>query len=536
MIESVDFEENTFIAKSNHPDECFDRKTSKLMLEDLFRHGPTFMKLTDVLQSKIIIDCTGNDDNFTETLAENIWTGLMCACFHGCTNIIELLLNAKANTEIKDSYGKTALKICCDYNKCDSLQTLIKFRDQLTDGAGFIDIDSVDKNGCTNLLYACDREYTNLVEILLSAQADANISDNELTTPLIICCYASGINMCEILKLLLNHRDVQGKGVDIDTVDDDGDTGLIHACMNGFIDRVEILLSNKADVDLQNNNESTALMKCCEFNQFESLKLILKHRNESIDGAGIDINATNKHRHTALMLACEYKGSGTYRNNIFANEIVDLLISLNADMKYRIDEDYDDGDDDDGDDHENITKSAFTISVDVGNCYVVEKLLTDSDNSVTPYIDINQPYDGNTPLNHACSISNVQLIEILLSHKADASINTRNNPYQSAVLICCERGYYPILELLLVKYKDNSPDLNIDDYDVDGKTGLMWICLNLKRERLDYSLDGIKLLLDANASPYASDNGDRTPLSVSTNYDKVQEMLISYANTKYVFK
>jgi ankyrin repeat protein len=228
------------------------------------------------------------------------------------------------------------------------------------------------------------------------------------------------------------------------------------------------------------------------------------------------------------MLACEYRERGT---DIFANEIVDLLISLDADMRYRID-------------HENITKSAFTISVDVGNCYVVEKLLTDSDNSVTPYIDINQPYDmdGNNPLTDACLHSNVQLIEILLSHKADASINTRNKDYQSAVLICCERRYYPILELLLVKYKDNSPDLNIDDHDVDGKTGLMWICLNLndswlcERFKLEFSLDGIKLLLDANASPHASDKDNRTPLSVSTNYDKVQEMLISYANTKYVFK
>jgi ankyrin repeat protein len=265
-------------------------------------------------------------------------------------------------------------------------------------------------------------------------------------------------------------------------------------------------------------------MICCEYNQFESLKLIL---NESIFSTGVDINATNKYRRTALMLACEYRGSmrGINRTDIFANEIVDLLISLDADLRYRID-------------HKKITKSAFTISVDVGNCYVVEKLLTDSDNSVTPYIDINQQYDmyGNSPLTDACSNSNVELIEILLSHKADASIKTRNKYCRSAVLICCLRGYYPILHLLLVKYKENSPDLNIDDYDVDGKTGLMWICLNLTRERLNYSLEGIKLLLDANASPHASDKDNRTPLSVSTNYDKVQEMLISYANTKYVLK
>jgi ankyrin repeat protein len=118
----------------------------------------------------------------------------------------------------------------------------------------------------------------------------------------------------------------------------------------------------------------------------------------------------------------------------------------------------------------------------------------------------------------------VKLIEILLSHKADVGINGKRN---NAVLVCCENGRYPILDLLLVTYKKNSPELNIDDYDDDERAELMLICLNLTRERLEYSLDGIKLLLDANASPNASDKEDRTPLSVSTNYDKVQEMFTS---------
>jgi hypothetical protein len=80
--------------------------------------------------------------------------------------------------------------------------------------------------------------------------------------------------------------------------------------------------------------------------------------------------------------------------------------------------------------------------------------------------------------------------------------------------------------------KENSPELNIDN----ERAELMWICLNLTRKHLNYSLEGIKLLLDANASPHASDKENRTPLSVSTNYDKVQEMFTSNVNTKYILK
>jgi hypothetical protein len=45
MIESVDFEEENYF----YPDECFDRNTSKLMLENIFWHSPSNMKLTDVV-------------------------------------------------------------------------------------------------------------------------------------------------------------------------------------------------------------------------------------------------------------------------------------------------------------------------------------------------------------------------------------------------------------------------------------------------------------------------------------------------------
>jgi ankyrin repeat protein len=272
MIESADFdEENTFIAKSNHPDECFDRNTSKLMLEDVFRHGPTFMKLTDVLQSKIIIDCTGNENDvyFTEILAENIWTGLMCACFHGCTNIIELLLNAKADASIKDSDGLSALMICCAHNQCDSIKVLIKFREESTNGAD-IDINAFNLDGCTSLMYACSEGHINVIDLLLYSSADASIKDNDGKTALMICCI---YNQCNSLKTLIKFKDESkdGAGIDIDGIDKDGMTSLMYACSCGHKEIVELLLSCNADLTIENHIGKNAQSLASDFKEIQNM-------------------------------------------------------------------------------------------------------------------------------------------------------------------------------------------------------------------------------------------------------------------------
>jgi ankyrin repeat protein len=483
----------------NNSNKLFNRDITKLLLEEEFNPesiaGATGIGIVEIITETLPVN-----------LPENIWTGLMCACFHGCTNLIKLLLFSKADASTRDSNGLTALLICCIYNQYDSLKILIEYRGDFNDGHA-IDIDAVDNNGCTGLIHACTNGNVNIIELLLAFNADTCIKDFVGRTALIISCLK---NNNDSLKMIIKHNK-SSYGAD--------NHELIHACMNGFVDRVEILLSNKADTGIQNNEGRTALMICCQCNQLESLKLILKHRNESIDGAGIDINAVDIYGCTGLMLACLFKETLYLPRNgirfyievldVYALEIVDLLLSSNADptiISY-------------------FNKNALTLSAEELNFDVIERLLIHSRNLSKPYFDINNiDQHGNTLLINACLYSDVKLIEILLSLKADPGINGKRN---NAVLVCCKYGRYPILDLLLVTYKENSPELNIDAYDDDERTGLMWICLNLTRERLEYSLDGIKLLLDANASPNASDKEDRTPLSVSTNYDKVQEMFTS---------
>jgi ankyrin repeat protein len=312
------------------------------------------------------------------------------------------------------------------------------------------------------------------------------------------------------------------------------------------MNKVELLLANKADANIKNLDKCTAFTVCCRNNQYESLKLLLKHRDESVDGAGIDINATsNKTKCSSLMLACQYSNEDPFGGRIYANEIIDLLISLNVDMRYCCQ---------DG----NIISTAFSISVAVGNCYIVEKILNDSESSLQPYIDINELIEHEdgllTPLILACEDSNKDLVDLLLSHKADPRIKLpkemKDDFGRTAIITCCKRNprRYRILYLLLEKYKDNYPELNIDDTDDDGITGLMWMCLNIQDndeydndivnqdEFIEDTLEYIKLLLDANASPYASDINGRTALSISSDYENVYDMLTTQGQISYLLK
>jgi ankyrin repeat protein len=71
------------------------------------------------------------------------------------------------------------------------------------------------------------------------------------------------------------------------------------------------------------NLGNTALTICCIENNYESLNFLLKYKDETVDGAGIDINHMNTSKEfTGLMYAC-FNGN---------TEIIKLLLSYKADV------------------------------------------------------------------------------------------------------------------------------------------------------------------------------------------------------------
>jgi ankyrin repeat protein len=208
------------------------------------------------------------------------WTGLMFACHRNHAHIVELLLNLNADASIFNKNGQTALHICCYKSSIDSLKFLLTHRYEEAY------INAFDNDGYTPLRLALFLDHSDdgdddgddddkvktenniqTMKLLLSAKADASITDENGNTALHICCYPC--THIDILKLILKHTN--GAGIDINAVNNDNWTPLMVACDqesdedsndtngNTLLQKINLLLSANADASITDENGNTAL-------------------------------------------------------------------------------------------------------------------------------------------------------------------------------------------------------------------------------------------------------------------------------------
>lgn len=97
-----------------------------------------------------------------------------------------------------------------------------------------VDINAVDKDGGTALMWAAIEGHTETAKLLIEKGADINTGDNSGCTPL---RYAAANNRIETAKLLIE------KGADINAVDNTGVTPLKRAVEKGHRAMVDLLRS-----------------------------------------------------------------------------------------------------------------------------------------------------------------------------------------------------------------------------------------------------------------------------------------------------
>ena len=142
-------------------------------------------------------------------------------------------------------------------------------------------------------------------------------------------------------------RDYLRRGVDPNSVDENGDTGLIAAARAGNAATVDVLLAAKADPQRRNRFGDTAMMVGALNGHFGILKA-LRAKGAAVDGPGwtpliyaatggheeivrwllgegADVNATSPNGTTALMMAV--------RENRYSTSI--LLIARGANVNHR---------------------------------------------------------------------------------------------------------------------------------------------------------------------------------------------------------
>ena len=259
----------------------------------------------------------------------------------------------------------------------------------------------------------------------------------------------------EVFKVLL--KDTKGANSCITKTKE---TILMRACEFNSEEVVKILIKNDADVNARDKEGRTALMIACDEGNKEIVNALL--------AAGADVNIKDKNGTTLLMTACE-KGD---------LDLVNAFIEAKADVNAQNDK----------------GKTALMVACDEGNKEIVNALLAAG-------ADVNiKDKNGTTLLMTACEKGDLDLVNAFIEAKAD--VNAQNDKGKTALMVACDEGNKEIVDALIRA----GADVNIKSNN--GTTLLMTAC-----EKGD--LDLVNALIEAKADVNAQNDKGKTALMIA---------------------
>ncbi|XP_061169143.1 ankyrin-3-like [Saccostrea echinata] len=211
-------------------------------------------------------------------------TALFLACSAGFKEVVDILLESKAEVNPKDSDGPTAetlLMKAIEKNQAGIVKLLIEY------GAN---INSEDNDGNTALhASAYYNSNAECMSVLLNNKADVNVCNQKGTTPMMMALQKLFITK-EMIQTLVDH------GADVNARDNDGEHVLHYAAMysEGFF-VLPLLLEHGADVNIRNEYGRTALHESCYHGCLKAVKVLLKY--------GADVSIRSEDGLTALDIA-----------------------------------------------------------------------------------------------------------------------------------------------------------------------------------------------------------------------------------------
>ena len=149
----------------------------------------------------------------------------------------------------------------------------------------------------TALILAADAGDSLVVEQLLQAGADPNLTEGGGGAPLMFACMSGRSRVVEVLI---------EAGADVNAKDKDGVPALQRAAVYGNTEAVEMLLAHGADVNARANDNGTAIIYASRDGHREIVQRLLK--------AGADPNAKDNDGYTALRWAKERNHSDILRD------------------------------------------------------------------------------------------------------------------------------------------------------------------------------------------------------------------------------
>ncbi|XP_063923595.1 uncharacterized protein LOC135137792 isoform X2 [Zophobas morio] len=468
---------------------------------------------------------------------KNGTTALQLACLTGVYQNAKILLDIGASIDSTDKDNKNALHFASESTQVN--EDIIK---TLTEKG--IDVNAQDTNGTTAFQLACINGVYENAKTLLDVGASINIANHKNNNNNALH-YASESQQ--------NNRDIIGllieNGIDVNAQNENGTTALQLACLKGVYenaitlldfdasinrmdkegnnalhyasksqqnnhDIIELLSEEGIDINVQNQNGTTALQFACRKAVYENAEMLLyfgasinstdKDNNNALHYAsrsnqvnqdvikiltekGVDVNAQNKNGTTALQFACL---SGVHEN---AATLLDFEASINITDK------------------ENKNALHYTSESKQVNRDII-KILTERG------INVNaQNKSGTTALQLACLKAVHENVQTLLDFEASINSTDKNNKNALHYASESRQNNRDIIQLLI----DKGIDVNIQNKN--GTTALNLACLTGVNQNA-------KILLDKGASIDSMDKNNKNALhyaseSQQNNQDIIQLLI-----------
>ena len=243
-------------------DECVAEYSALLTVEDKIKHPFVWESTSKV--TTLMLACRTGDENTVRELLKN--PELVGAAED------RLLIRRMLELDGRMADDDEAKQKLVDEDK----QKLVKDARAATLNVGTREVmlQAESSQQCTALTMACEKNYHQIVRILLDNDADVNWRDKKGRNAMSHACKSGAV---EVVQALLDKAPLPDEG-GVRVKQSDGKTLLMPACQYGDVDCAKLLIKNGVDINEKNKKGETAIMFAARYGHTEAVSRLLTHR------------------------------------------------------------------------------------------------------------------------------------------------------------------------------------------------------------------------------------------------------------------